>query len=47
MELKAASCRGLADPRRLAILQVLRGGPWTVGKIARRTGLTVANGSDR
>ncbi|MCX2727063.1 metalloregulator ArsR/SmtB family transcription factor [Thermomicrobium sp. 4228-Ro] len=46
LELKAKLFRGFADPSRLAILEVLRGGPRTVGEIARLTGQGVTNVSN-
>ncbi len=38
--LKAKLFRGLADLSRLAILEVLRGGPKTVSQVVARTGLS-------
>lgn len=46
LELKAKLFRGFADPSRLAILEVLRRGPCTVGELAERTGLTLTNVSN-
>ena len=46
LELKAKLFRGFADPSRLAILEVLRGGPCTVGEIARLTGQGLTNVSN-
>ncbi|MCS6965013.1 MAG: metalloregulator ArsR/SmtB family transcription factor [Thermoflexus sp.] len=45
-ELQAKFFRGFADPSRLAILEVLRGGALTVSEIVRATGLTQSNVSN-
>lgn len=38
--LKAKLFRGLADPSRLTVLEVLRGGPRSVSEVVEQTGLT-------
>jgi DNA-binding transcriptional ArsR family regulator len=45
LALKAKLFRGLADPSRLAILEVLRERERTVGEIVSATGLTQSNAS--
>jgi DNA-binding transcriptional ArsR family regulator len=45
LPLRAKFFRGLADPSRLAILEVLRTGPATVGALVEQTGLTQPNTS--
>ena len=37
--------RGLADPSRLGILEILRDGPMNVSQVVERTGLTQPNAS--
>lgn len=44
--LKAKLFRGFSDPSRLAILEVLRGGPFTVTEIVESTGLSQSNVSN-
>lgn len=44
--LKAKLFRGFSDPSRLSILEVLRGGPLTVGEIVEATGLSQSNVSN-
>lgn len=46
LEIKAKLFRGLSDPSRLAILEVLRGGPLSVGAIVESTGLSQSNTSN-
>jgi ArsR family transcriptional regulator, cadmium/lead-responsive transcriptional repressor len=46
LPLKAKLFRGLADPSRLGILEVLRGGAMSVGEIVVATGLTQPNVSN-
>lgn len=46
LEHKAKLFRGFADPSRLAILEVLRSGPRTVGEIARLTDQGLTNVSN-
>lgn len=46
LELKAKLLRGLSDPSRLAILEVLRDGPRSVGEIVAATGLSQSNTSN-
>ncbi len=46
LETKAKLFRGFADPSRLAIVEVLRQGPATVGAIARATGQGITNVSN-
>ena len=43
VSLKAKLFRGLADPSRLGVLEALRGGPLSVGRIVTQTGLTQPN----
>jgi len=45
LAVKAKLFRGLADPSRLAILEVLRDGPKSVMEIVGRTGLSQPNAS--
>lgn len=45
LQFRAKLFRGLCDPSRLAILEVLRPGPLTVGEIVAATGLTQSNAS--
>jgi len=42
---RAKLFRGLSDPSRLSILEALRAGPLSVGKIVAATGLTQSNAS--
>ena len=44
--LQAKLFRGFSDPSRLAILEVLRSGPLTVGEIVKVTGLSQSNVSN-
>ncbi len=44
--LRAKFFRGFADPSRLSILEVLRGGPRNVSEIVRETGLSQPNVSN-
>lgn len=44
--LRAKLFRGFADPSRLAIVEVLRDGPRTVGEIVHITGLSQSNTSN-
>lgn len=44
--IKAKLFRGFSDPSRLGILDVLRGGPLTVGEIITATGLSQSNASN-
>ena len=46
LALKARLFRGLADPSRLAILEVLRPGPQAVGEVVATTGLSQSNVSN-
>ncbi len=46
IELKAKLFRGFADSSRLAILEALRVGPFTVGEVVEATGLTQSNVSN-
>ena len=46
LALKAKLFRGFSDPSRLGILEVLRGGPLTVGEIVEATGLSQSNASN-
>lgn len=46
IELQAKLFRGFSDPSRLAILEVLREGPLTVGEIVRATKLSQPNASN-
>lgn len=46
LDLQAKLFRGLADPSRLAILDVLRAGPLHVGAIVAATGLSQPNVSN-
>lgn len=46
LEIKAKLFRGLSDPSRLAILEVLRGGPLSVGALVESTGLSQSNTSN-
>ncbi len=46
LEIKAKLFRGLSDPSRLAILEVLREGPTSVGAIVESTGLSQSNTSN-
>lgn len=46
LALKAKLFRGLADPSRLGILEILRRGPTTVGELVLATGLTQPNVSN-
>jgi len=46
VELNAKLFRGFGDPSRLAILDVLRGGPLTVSEIVKETGLSQSNASN-
>lgn len=46
VELRAKLFRGLADFSRLLILEVLRGGPRSVGEIVASTGLSQSNASN-
>lgn len=46
LALKAKLFRGFGDASRLSILEMLRGGPLTVGQIAERTGLSQSNASN-
>jgi DNA-binding transcriptional ArsR family regulator len=46
LEIKAKLFRGFADPSRLAILEVLRSAPATVGEIAASTGQGLSNVSN-
>jgi DNA-binding transcriptional ArsR family regulator len=46
LALKAKLFRGFADPSRLAILETLRDGPQSVGKIVAATGLSQPNVSN-
>jgi DNA-binding transcriptional ArsR family regulator len=46
VELRAKLFRGFADPSRLSILEALRDGPLTVGKIVEVTGLSQSNVSN-
>ncbi len=46
LEVKAKLFRGFADPSRLAIVEVLRHGPATVGAIACATGQGITNVSN-
>lgn len=45
-DLKAKLFRGFADPSRLSILNALRKGSLTVGKIVKETGLSQSNASN-
>lgn len=42
-ELHAGLCKALADPKRLLIIETLRGGPRTVGDISGDLGLSQSN----
>jgi ArsR family transcriptional regulator, cadmium/lead-responsive transcriptional repressor len=44
--LKAKLYRGLSDPSRLSILEVLRDGPLTVSEVVEKTGLSQSNVSN-
>lgn len=46
LDLKAKLFRGFSDPSRLGILEALRNGPLTVGKIVQATGLSQSNTSN-
>ena len=46
IDLQAKLFRGFGDPSRLAILEVLRSGPLTVGEIVEATGLSQSNASN-
>jgi DNA-binding transcriptional ArsR family regulator len=46
IEIQAKLFRGFSDASRLAILDVLRDGPLTVGEIVETTGLTQSNVSN-
>ena len=46
IDLQAKLFRGFADPSRLCILEVLRGGPLSVGEIVTATGLNQPNASN-
>lgn len=46
LNVKAKLFRGFADPSRLAILEVLREGPLSVGEIVEMTGLGQSNTSN-
>jgi ArsR family transcriptional regulator, cadmium/lead-responsive transcriptional repressor len=46
LEVKAKLFRGLGDPSRLSILDVLRNGPLTVSEITEATGLSQSNVSN-
>lgn len=46
LTLKAKLYRGLADPSRLSIIEILRDGPLTVGEIVEATGLSQSNVSN-
>ncbi|MHB1169393.1 MAG: ArsR/SmtB family transcription factor [Longimicrobiales bacterium] len=46
LEIKAKLFRGLSDPSRLAILEVLREGALSVGAIVEATGLSQSNTSN-
>jgi len=43
VELHANLCKGLADPKRLLIIETLRGGPRTVGDISAELDLSQSN----
>jgi DNA-binding transcriptional ArsR family regulator len=45
LRLQAELCKSLADPKRLFIIQVLRGGECTVTELAERLGLKQSNTS--
>lgn len=45
IRLQARLFRGLGDPSRLSVLEVLRDGPLTAGDIVARTGLSQPNAS--
>ncbi|MFH1169426.1 MAG: metalloregulator ArsR/SmtB family transcription factor [Chloroflexota bacterium] len=45
IKLQAELCRSLSDPKRLHIIQELRGGEKTVGKLAETLGLKQSNTS--
>lgn len=42
-ELHAGLCKALADPKRLLIVEALRGGPRTVGDLSTDLGLSQSN----
>ena len=46
LALKARLFRGFSDPSRLAILELLRGGPHTVSEVVDATGLAQSNASN-
>jgi DNA-binding transcriptional ArsR family regulator len=46
IDLQAKLFRGFGDPSRLAILEVLRSRPLTVGEIVQETGLSQSNASN-
>ena len=41
--LQAEFCKGMAHPKRIQILRILKGGEKTVSELARRTGIPQAN----
>ena len=44
-DLHARICKAIADPKRLMIINELRGGPLSVGEICHALGLTQSNAS--